>query len=1749
MSKMLKRILSVALAAAIAVSTMPSMLSYAAEPVTEAVVQVEDVQNLPEGTAVSADGQSVEITDKAQAKGKYTPPDAWTPTLAPGLYEVKVRMKLLEDGNDIANIDVAKKSGGRLVDIGYHPEAADFENVDEWVDLTFQMPLAEATSVAVNVWCSGNTEYAIDSHTYTKIADLDVNEGTIFVAGAKGGSDWIDGPTYSGMTNNRNKTRTVKCDPFGGGNINRNQDLELPTAGYYRMTAYLSIAEKPATSSKISQLEIFADAEASNDNQPEVKTPAGETYEIYTKDFAEANKMQAFAGTIFYAPKTPTKHVQSWLKYYGGPAMTIHFIAFEPLSNVEAVERTAAKKNEADYMPSSWTTFQAAVDEIKAGINQDSTQEQVQAALNAIDVAAGKLVPKNFDTITLEAETHLQTTGEGDRAEKYTDEDASGLQTIDNCPTTHFAFGPGNVSLAPGKYLIKVRMKLKNANEDTSDPNKKIAKWDPFWKTMDGTAQEGGDKVVEIKMAGFSADAYYDWTLPLTLTESIKELQTRIVYQGVQLKLDKIIIERDEVAYAKDELNAGIAQAETVQKGDYNDTTWNAFQAAIAAAKAEVAKDDATVASLTEKGTALQNAYGALKTNLEAAKAELQALVDAITAKNYTATGWTTESWDAFDTALTNAKNELNNGDATADSLNEKKDALAAAEKALVFDTIVVGPDKMDAGVQAGGTKTDEGIRTNAEGVQAGGDGASMFDYNFGALPAGQYQFQMTLKLESDPLETVAGGDVLNVDTFSDYADGEGFGGTQGDTAKYASWGRHIRANELKKGESVTVYYTENFVEAMSKVNLRMHAYKGKNGTPPTLLLQEVKAVRLGDAFDNFLGEGEGRVFSIEATDSQRQTGTATAEGVVCEVGEGGCALHDNYLNRAVAHDPGAVISAGRWLLNAQMKISEKPETSKEVAAIDVAANVPNYTDLFAFPVIKSDDFAAADTFQGFSYVANLPENAKNIQLRFQNKGNVKVTFKRITAKYLGVAIDEAVMTAFNEKLAEMKALTKSDYTEESWNAANIEALLAEAEALPTKVGTTADDFTGMTTKLEEAKGKLVETDPVVIAKNALKTLIDECDALEAENYSENSFAFLTRALAQAKEVYESATTADELNAAVAMLQKAKDALKASVSGATNTFKMADYSICAGLADAVAKTTDGENNVVEFKAVAGEKGYAIDTLAGPVPMGKYTMTLRVKLLEAFTGSERVLNIDNWNHIDGNAINTIQVGEVSKDKFGAVGEWTDIVINFTNDKKDYPAQATYRLWFDRNVHFLLDTITVKPVEEAVIDVTALEAALAEIDKLKAEEYTEASWDALAKKVAEAKALLVDPATTQSAVTSMVTALNSAKNGLEKLATAEEIKVLTDLIASYANLKKDDYTTATWTAYETKLKAAKELAESEKPGAKAIDTMVKELTAAKNALKPAGSDVDTSKLSALIATCEALKKADYTEASWNKLQTALTVAKAALNAENKTQATIDAAVKALQEAKDALVSVNKNGWKFENKVWYYYINGVKQTGWERVSGKWYFLGSDGKMQTGWINDGGKWYFTESSGKMVTGWKQLGKWYFFDNSGAMKTGWIKSGSKWYFTESSGKMVTGWKQLGKWYFFDNSGAMKTGWIKSGSKWYFTESSGKMVTGWKKISNKWYFFNNSGAMKTGWYQVGGKWYFSESSGKMLTGWKKLGSKWYFFAPSGAMKTGWVKAANKWYYMDGSGRMIASTSRKIGKKTYRFNASGVCLNP
>ena len=151
--------------------------------------------------------------------------------------------------------------------------------------------------------------------------------------------------------------------------------------------------------------------------------------------------------------------------------------------------------------------------------------------------------------------------------------------------------------------------------------------------------------------------------------------------------------------------------------------------------------------------------------------------------------------------------------------------------------------------------------------------------------------------------------------------------------------------------------------------------------------------------------------------------------------------------------------------------------------------------------------------------------------------------------------------------------------------------------------------------------------------------------------------------------------------------------------------------------------------------------------------------------------------------------------------------------------------------------------------------------------------------------------------------MVAELTEAVKGLVARGDVTDLKALIDQYAK-ENLKAEDHTTSTWSAYETALNAANAIVtDNSNSDQAAVDAAKKVLEDAHAALAKRGN---TDALKALIEEYKELKEADYTHETWVKYEEALEAANGIVaDNSNKTQVEVDAAKDALKAAKEALV----------------------------------------------------------------------------------------------------------------------------------------------------------------------------------------------------------------------------------------------------
>ena len=265
--------------------------------------------------------------------------------------------------------------------------------------------------------------------------------------------------------------------------------------------------------------------------------------------------------------------------------------------------------------------------------------------------------------------------------------------------------------------------------------------------------------------------------------------------------------------------------------------------------------------------------------------------------------------------------------------------------------------------------------------------------------------------------------------------------------------------------------------------------------------------------------------------------------------------------------------------------------------------------------------------------------------------------------------------------------------------------------------------------------------------------------------------------------------------------------------------------------------------------------------------------------------------------------------------------------------------------------------------------------------------------------------------------------------------------------------------------------------------------------------------------------------------------------------------------------------KNGFVVQNGKGYYYVNDVKQTGWQKINDKWYYFYSDGSQRLGWWKNGDTYerYINPVpgvQGYMVTGFVKVGTnqvRYFHTGNGIMQRGLVKvNGQYRYFHNVTGLAITGLKKIGKecYYFEPTSNYMTNGLLSKGhlrkidgKVWLFGAATGAAQTGFQVIGGATYYFDpETYAMVTGEVRMitieeknRTYPYYFYNNGKMCKeGFKTFGGNTYYFNPTdGHGHIGWATIEGAQRFFDSNGHMYVNSTFEYGGKIYRADAEGV----
>ncbi len=200
-----------------------------------------------------------------------------------------------------------------------------------------------------------------------------------------------------------------------------------------------------------------------------------------------------------------------------------------------------------------------------------------------------------------------------------------------------------------------------------------------------------------------------------------------------------------------------------------------------------------------------------------------------------------------------------------------------------------------------------------------------------------------------------------------------------------------------------------------------------------------------------------------------------------------------------------------------------------------------------------------------------------------------------------------------------------------------------------------------------------------------------------------------------------------------------------------------------------------------------------------------------------------------------------------------------------------------------------------------------------ENLSEEDYTADSWNSLQEALKNAETVLNNPNATQTEVDKAYEALEQARKSLvknqeEPSVDKSALEKLTEKINN-EDLSEEDYTVDSWNSLQEALKNAKTVLTDPNATQTEVDKAYEALKQARKSLVENQEEpsVDKSALEKLTDKInnEDLSEEDYTVDSWNSLQEALKNAKTVLTDPNATQAEVDKAYEALDQARKALV----------------------------------------------------------------------------------------------------------------------------------------------------------------------------------------------------------------------------------------------------
>ena len=551
----------------------------------------------------------------------------------------------------------------------------------------------------------------------------------------------------------------------------------------------------------------------------------------------------------------------------------------------------------------------------------------------------------------------------------------------------------------------------------------------------------------------------------------------------------------------------------------------------------------------------------------------------------------------------------------------------------------------------------------------------------------------------------------------------------------------------------------------------------------------------------------------------------------------------------------------------------------------------------------------------------------------------VDQTCESLRAAIDGLATKTVDKSQLEALIQEAEGKTETDYTAKSW--AKLVTALEAARSEFRNENATQESVNNACGSLRTAiDGLTVKAD-----KTQLKALIDEASNKNKAEYTSASWKVLEAALKNAQSVY------DTEDATQKSVQDACDSLRTSIDGLkvkvdkselqalitkAKDKKEADYTadswkVFAGaLANAENELKSEKSTPETVKAAQDTLSDAIKGLTAKKQVDK--SELQKLIVEATGKVESQYTPESWtafttalgtaNEVNGNKDATQETvdqacvnlragidGLTAKADKTQLQALIDEAGNKNKDEYTEESWASFETALNEaksvfaNENASQDVVDKafenlsKAIEELKFNKSQLKVVIDQVENKNSEDYTEESWETFANALAEARSVFEDENATPESVDQAYRKLNEAINGLTVKVNKPELKELIDKVQ---DKKSEDYTDASWDAFETALEEAKAVLEDEDATSEQISQAYRKLD---EAIKGLAVKADKSELTTVIASCVTLNESDYTPESWKQFKEALDYADEVSANPNVSQEEVD-------EAKDKLEKAVKN-----------------------------------------------------------------------------------------------------------------------------------------------------------------------------------------------------------------------------------------------